>query len=423
MSILNYARVTIGISLLFFATRVSGQNYLPPGRPPVNQPGVDLGTLMIRMAERVRSLGQEMTAEINRNDAGRYLNHDLQELSRSLEDFREQLPAIGNNPFQLRRHYSSINLSWRQLRARLVGPVLGIPSVVRAARRVDEADAELSNALGLNQTPPDEVSGPPPTQGSQIETRRLARSLVDRAEAVAATARAELARRPDGIRLINDTTALAQEADRFHDNLPQLAMRPGGISRAFEEVLRNSARVQNDLVAIQTPPATALSWRGYQVVENLLRNQIRSTNVPPGDFGPFPIVAPAPPVVNITPAVTRWADELLREINALSGSVQAGKNRIPEWPAFMIDIERLRNSAADFRNQAARGFDIPRLAHKFREVDEALERLSRRMYRVSRGQQSGPNIDAVKRMGAIVGQVHQILGMPDYASGVVIAPR
>jgi hypothetical protein len=59
--------------------------------------------------------------------------------------------------------------------------------------------------------------------------------------------------------------------------------------------------------------------------------------------------------------------------------------------------------------------NVAGLAAEFREVDVAWQRLARRLYRASRGQQFGPNIDLVKAMGATIARIHEALGMPGYA--------
>ncbi len=416
------SRLTLVIccAFLIFNGIVAGQD-LPPPVPQgslVVRPSGDLRVLVTRMAEQVRSLGDEISAEIARNDAGRYLTQDLQELGRSLEDFNAQLPAIGADSFRVRQQFASIDTSWRHLRARFSGPVLALPSVVRAARRVDEADTELINAIGLNPTPPEYFSaGPAPSANSSLETRRLARSLVDRAEAVAAAARTELGRQPMGERLVADATAMARDADRFHDGLERFAGRRDDISREFVEVTRHSARVQADLDSIDEPPSVVYAWRSYRTVEDLLRNQIGL--ISPIAVVPAPVIVVTPPdVVNLNSSITGWADELVREIDPFIAAVQAGQGRIPEWPALLINTQRLLATAVEFRDHAARGRDLTGLAHEFREVDAAWQRLSRQVYRISRGQQSGPNIDLVKRMGATVEQIHQALGMPGYPTAV-----
>jgi hypothetical protein len=409
-------------AFLGLTTVAFGQGFPPqvPGRPVIVGIPANLGRLVERMTERVRSLRHEVTEEMGRDPAGRYLMHDLQELDRALDDLRAQLPVIASDPFQVRQRFSGIDASWRHVSARLTGPVLGRPSVVQAARRVDEADAELVNAVGLNAVPADYYAAQAPAANGLNETRRLAHSLTDRAEALAAIVRAEAGRRPEAGRLVAETTALARDADRFHDRLDSFGGRPDAISAAFTEVTRHSANVQADLQAIGEPPSIIRAWRAYQAVESLLRTQIPLVGV----VSPAPVVvAPTAPAVVPVSNVAAWSDQLVREIDPFLASIRGSLGRIPEGPELLIDTQRLREAAVHFRNHAARGADLPRLAHEFREVDVSWQRLARRLYRVSRGQQFGPNIDLVKQMGATIAQIHQTLGMPGYAPAVVISPR
>lgn len=130
------------------------------------------------------------------------------------------------------------------------------------------------------------------------------------------------------------------------------------------------------------------------------------------------IQVPAVQPINPVASVATWADALLADADPFLAAIQGAQGRIPEWPAFLVDAQRLREAAANFRNDAAMGKDVAGLAYEFRDVDAAWQRLSRRLYRVSKGQQIGPNIEAVKRMGVTLGQIHQALGMPGYAPNV-----
>ena len=398
---------------------------IDPNRPVENPPSTEaLGILVSRMAERVRSLGDEVTAEMGRDPAGRYLAGDVQELTRALDDFREAMPRSQGDAYRIREDFSGIDETWRHLHARFSGPVLGVPSILRAAARVDEADAQLVQALGMNPAPPVYDPRRTPVPNGPGEIRRLAHALADRAEGIVAVARVEMGAIPGGDRCVRDAAGLAVASDRFHDTIDSLANRPDAIAASFDAVSAASNRLQVDFEALGMTPGVRSAWGGYRAVENLLRAQFRPVASPVVETvivpAPVPVFAAPTPPTNLAASLAAASDQMIGVIDSFLDALQRAGGRIPEWPAFQIETQRLRETVVGFRNDAARGVDLGTLANEYREVDVAWLRLSRRLWRVSRGQPGGPNIDKVKAMGAISEQIHQALGMPSYAPSSLI---
>ena len=72
------------------------------------------------------------------------------------------------------------------------------PGVSRAAARVDQLDAQIHQALGLNSLPPAYYGNNAVAPTGLVETQRLAHAMVDRANALAAVIQYEMGRDPNG---------------------------------------------------------------------------------------------------------------------------------------------------------------------------------------------------------------------------------
>jgi len=130
----------------------------------------DLNNLTHQMAERLRHLGEDITSDLGQTPGAKHLIEDTQELAQAVDEFHESLhdnrdPARG----QFARASS--------------------PAVVRAAERVEQLDAQIRQALGVN-APPAAFYGGNKAPTGIADTQRLAHALVDRANALAAVIQA-----------------------------------------------------------------------------------------------------------------------------------------------------------------------------------------------------------------------------------------
>ena len=132
------------------------------------------------MSDRVRELGESISASLGNTPAGAVLLQDARELAQAVDEFHQ---ALRSAPDVLRRRqlYSGVDASWHHLLGQLGRTGASSPSVDAAAKRVREADAQLHKALGLNAYPA-VYYGDRASPGGMREIKRLARSLVDRAE-------------------------------------------------------------------------------------------------------------------------------------------------------------------------------------------------------------------------------------------------
>ena len=379
-----------------------------PGQAVAPPQGEDANALAHRMADAVRRLGEDVASDLGRTQAGAQLGQDAAELARAVDEFHETLHNQPD-PQLARRAFGPIEGSWQNLRARLSQPGGATPAIVQAARRVEEIDDRLRNALGLNAPPPGFYDGNAPTTGI-AETRRLAHALVSRAEDLAAVIRSELSGAPGGATLDNDARNLARAADTFHDALH--AEDPIAVAaQAFGPVDILADRVERQVVGAQVSPRLANAWQAFASVEVLIHQ-----NLGLGSAQPRVDVQVAPPQGGGPSPIAGLADQLSQQIDAFIAVWTPTAGAVPEGGAMLADAQRLQAEAADFRRDAAQGFDAGRLAYEFRDIDATAQRLSRRVARVARGR-VGPNIAQVQKVGDTVGQIHQALGMPGYAPG------
>ncbi len=428
-----WACVVVGAGLLMGASPRPGlgQGLYAPA------PGADLERLSRRMAEAMRDLGDDINAGIGQTPQGQYLARDARELQRATGDWYAGLRG-SSDPYQVRRSYSGLDISWHRLRGQLNAPGVMTQDMADEARRVDEVDVQIHRALNLNTYPPNFDGAPPPPNlpaqgpgfGPMDETRRLVFAAAQRAEAMAAACQAEYANDPDCAFKINDSANLARAVDGYYDALgnPQVAQQPDFARNGFVPIVRQANAIGMTVGGHSYPPGVRAAWEAYVAVHNQLRaildlnNQTMDGLPPPNNinpgFGdnavPGPVVVGIPFNPNPTGQVVGWADRLDHQVDDLLANFAPTARVVPEGGDMLEDMQRLRRAVIEFRRDAAQGFPPGRLAREFHEVDEHWQRLARRVDRVARGRTFGPNIERVQQIGQTCQQIHQVLGMPGY---------
>ena len=221
-----------------------------------------------------------------------------------------------------------------------------------AAKRVAEADTQLHKALGLNPYPA-VYYGDRASPGGMREIQRLARSLVDRAEALLTVVRTDM-RGPVGSRLTEEVTSLVQSADIFHDGI-DLDARPDDLARnGFAGVAAASDTVAADMAGIQPSDRVRAAWQSYRTTETLLRQSLKLPVR--GDVSPS-----AAPVGGRSPVLT-LADRLIAQADDFLIAFTREARNVPEGGYFIADVRRLRAAAAEFRAAIPRAIDVGQLA-------------------------------------------------------------
>ncbi len=269
----------------------------PPGRAA--QP--DVNNLSHQMAERVRHLGEDIASDLGRTPQGRHLLQDLQEMAQATDEFHDSLHNA-RDPFQKRQAYTGIHQTWHHLRDQLAKPGISSPAVDRAARRVDELDAQIQQALGLRNYPQaaqalPPVEAAPRLAGGFIQTQRLGYTLVQRAEYLVATIQAEAANLPNGARFARQADRLFQACGTFYDSLQQ-NQDPEVIQQSFTSVTTIADRLGAELQAVRCPPRVEQGWQSFAATDVLIRGQLNLPTPPPAvrvvlrpARGPSPLVA------------------------------------------------------------------------------------------------------------------------------------
>ena len=364
----------------------------------------DLNNLVHQMADRVRHLGEDITSDLGQTPAGRHMIQDTQELAQAVDEFHESLHNVPD-PLQRRQAYTGIETTWQHLRGQFAQG--SSPAVIRAADRVEQLDAQIRQALGLNGPPIGFYDGRQAPNGIN-DTRRLAHALVDRAEALAAVIQADMGRDPNGAALAQDAGELARLADRFHDTID--ANQPVTVAaQAFGPVDVIADRLERYITTNQVPPRVQNAWQGFASVEILIHQ-----NLGLGSPQPQVQVSLAPPQgVSVSPIVG-LSNQLAEQITDFVQVFSQTAVNVPEGGAILADAQRLQAEAANFQQDVVREIPANQLAYEFREVDAAWQRLARRVNRIARGR-TGPNIQQVQKLGATCEQIHRVLGMPGYA--------
>jgi hypothetical protein len=363
----------------------------------------DLNNLVHQMAERVRHLGEDIASDLGQTPAGRHLLQDTQELAQAVDEFHETLHD-NRDPAQTRQAFAGIETTWQHLRGQLARA--SSPAVNRAAGRVDQLDAQIQQALGLNAPPAGFYGGGQPPTGI-ADTQRLAHALAARAESLAAALQADMGRDPNGAALTRDAMELARSADAFHDSID--ANQPVEVAaRAFAPVDAIADRMERFITTNQVPPRVQNAWQAFASVEILVHQNL-------GLDSPQPQVQVglAPPTGGGIPPIVGLSSQLVEQVNQFVQVFGPTAGNVPEGGLMLIDAQRLQAAASEFQRSAAGGLPPNQLAYGFRDVDALWQRLARRVNRVARGRM-GPNIQQVQRVGETCEQIHRVLGMPGY---------
>ena len=274
----------------------------------------------------------------------------------------------------------------------------------RAARRVDELDAQLHQALGTNPYPAAFAGGGTAPVGI-ADTQRLAHAMVSRAEVLAEAIQADMGRDPNGAALARDAGQLARAADTFHDAID--ANQPVSVAaRAFGPVDQIADRVERYVTTNRVTPRVQQAWQAFAAVEVLIHKNL-------GLDSPQPAVelVLAPPAEGGRSPLTGLAEQLVQQTGAFVQALGPATGDVPGGGTLLADAERLREAAANFREDVGRGLAPNQLAYEFRDVDALSQRLARRVGRLGRGRPE-PGSQQFQRIGQTCERIHRVLGMP-----------
>lgn len=254
------------------------------------------------------------------------------------------------------------------------------------------------------------------------DVNRLVHEMGERVRHLSEDVASDLGRTPEGRHLLDDTRALARDVDRLHDTLherpdPRLVARSyrrldeswHHLRTMFEQTgwTQSVARAARRVDAVDAELHQAFGWTAYS--------------------GAPTAVATAPPVVverrrmvrrpTVASAVLPLADQVLATTDTFIVRFAPTANQVPEGRAFLADAQRLRYIANDFREAAAQGAPADQLAGIHAAMDQTVGSLVWRTERISRGR-SGPNIEAIRGIGALTQQIGAIVngGGPAYGA-------
>ncbi|HEX8198971.1 MAG TPA: hypothetical protein VF590_00685, partial [Isosphaeraceae bacterium] len=238
-----------------------------------------------------------------------------------------------------------------------------------------------------------------------LQARRTVVALHQRAEVLVATMRNDLHGFPNEAHVFQDAAQLLGRTEAFEEFLAGNP-DPQQIQAAYAPINQVATCLQGDLTR-QPPPASVVgAWESfaqaqYQIHENLHQAppppQVRVVLRPPS--GPSPIVG--------------LTDQLIAETEAFLQVFGPTVRVVPEGQEFFADAQRLRAAALEFRQAVAVGVDPNRLGGEFGAIDAIWRRLVRRTNRIAKGR-TGPNIQQIYKLGAIVRDIHQVLALPGY---------
>jgi hypothetical protein len=235
------------------------------------------------------------------------------------------------------------------------------------------------------------------------EIQRVARALVDRAEALLGAVRSDI-RGPVGSRMAEEVASLVQAADAFHDGI-NLDARPDDLTRnGFAGVVAASDAVAADLAGNVVSDRVRLAWNSYRTTETLLRQSLKLP-VPRAELN-----ASAIPVEGRTP-VLELAERLVAQTDAFLSVFTPEARNVAEGGYFLVDARRLHAAGNAFRATIPRAIDVGQLAYAFQEVDAIWEVLARRTNRIAQGR-TGSNVQRIEAIGQTVAEIHRLLGMP-----------
>jgi hypothetical protein len=389
-------------TVLLRTAAAHGQAAAPPSAPAAaaRVPAVaDVGALSRQFADQVRELGDAITADLGQTPSGPVLLQDARELGQAVTEFSQALRAA---PDGLRRRqlYSGVDVSWHRLQGQLGQTRVSAPRVEAAAKRVGDLESQIHTALGLNAFPAI-YYGDRTSPGGMREIQRLARSLVDRAEALLAVVRSDI-QGPPGTRLADEVSRMVSAADAFHDGI-DLGSRIDDVARnGFAGVTVTSDAVAADLAGQRIADRVRAAWQSFRTTETLIRQALKLP-VRESDQSTGVVTA-----AGNTP-VPALAERLIRQVDEFLVVFTPEARNVREGGYFIADARRVRGAAAEFREVIPRAIDVGQLAYAFREVDALWEVLARRTNRIAQGE--SPNVQRIEGIGATVSEIHRLLGM------------
>lgn len=122
---------------------------------------------------------------------------------------------------------------------------------------------------------------------------------------------------------------------------------------------------------------------------------------------PWPVSPPGNRPGNA--AAIALADRFAGEIDGFLAAMQPNVLKVPEGPQIFKEGKAVRNEVIAFRQTAAAGARPRELAPSLRQLEGLYAGFSSRVLRVSGGK-PGPNVDRVRRMGAILDQIRGSVG-------------
>lgn len=376
------------------------------------EPPADLGALADQMAGRLHRLREDIAADLGANPQGQQLAQNTQELDQSVDQLRETI-RVRPDVNQLRQSFAGIDNSWQYLRGQLTQPGATTPVVARDAQGVDEADARLRQALGLNNPPQAFYGNAPAAPTGGAETERLSHALVDRANGLLAAVQSSMPGQV-GATVAAEARRLTVAADQFHDQLDP-NQPPRAFAPAFLPVDECADRLERFIVnSPDAPPPVQTAWQGFAAVEVLIHQNLGLASAQPAV--PVNLVAAAPAGGGPSPLLG-LADQLVQQTTAFVEVFGPTARVVPEGLPMLADAQQLQAAAANFRQDAGGNLAPNQLAYEFRDVDAVWQRLARRVNRVARGRM-GPNIGQVQKLGALCQQIHQALAMPGYPAAL-----
>lgn len=426
MTTMRGSTTPVGLGLVLgLAALSSAQN------PALLGPGPGLERLARRMADAVRDLADDIATIPNLNAPNAYLEPDTRELQAAAGAWYATVQAT-SDPYQLRQSYANIDVAWHRLRGQIGNAGLVDQATLQEVRRVEEVDAQVHQALGLNDYPttinPGVVGVPSPVVGAgptgpnddPNDARRLAYTVAQRAEALVNSIRAEAGINPALNGQYAGVSQLAQAVDGYYDafNNPAIIGQPNFAQVNYTPIVRQANTLGIALEAAGMTPGLRSAWNSFTASHNLLRSNLNLAYPTADGLPPVGNQITAPdyglPAVPSSAAAAGWAAELDRQVNDLLVHFVPTVKVVPEGRFMLADMERIKQAVNLFRQESARGASLGRLGAVFGEVDVHWQRLARRVDRIGRGR-TGPNIQRIAEIGQTCQQIHQALGMPGYA--------
>jgi hypothetical protein len=393
---------------------------VPP--PPAPAPKAKAGAAKVdpamvadlahQLAEQLRRLSEDSSTSLQPSAEKDRLIHDTTELAQAADELQAQA-RDQKQASRLRQIYTGIDGSWHELSARLAQPGFATFSMTRAARSVDAIDDKLHELLGVNELPETYYNPTGPVPSGLAETRRLARTLDDRAHLLSVRIPNDLPPSPERDALAGRAQELGRATDDYYDTLPGVK-NTDEAQNFFAPLATVADQFGADLRMVKLSPSVASAWQGFLAAYSQARQQL---GLPPAVMG-----EPAPPPGRSTLSILPLTDQLIRQVDTFLQSFAPTAGAVPEGAYFLDDAARLRYFANDFRKEVVAGLSAPELAYEFRDVDVTWQRLARRVQRVARGR-NGPNIQLAMSIGDTCAAIHRVLALPGYPPDFIPLPE